>query len=209
MRRAWGAQANGWPPTDVAHDGTWGTHWWRVQWCAQTISRFALRRVRQYPTASSTSAHLPGCVRPDNNRYSGVAWSAPKHSSPLSTHRSPLKIFRRTFTGWSPLTGRIYGLSSAPSCSYGFLWSLGSWRSPCFYAVLSTPALGMFGEWNSGLTLGERMPFVWSAVVEERGLQETSSEDAGPRGTRRTGSTRQPGRPPRGSIGRHSKVRPR
>ncbi len=36
MRRAWGAQSNGWPPTDAAHDGTWATHWWPVQWCAQT-----------------------------------------------------------------------------------------------------------------------------------------------------------------------------
>jgi len=38
MRRAWGAQAIGSAHTDVASAGTWGTHWWRVQWCAQTSS---------------------------------------------------------------------------------------------------------------------------------------------------------------------------
>ncbi|MFZ0363690.1 MAG: metallophosphoesterase [Candidatus Cybelea sp.] len=36
MRRAWGAQANGWPPTNAVSDGAWGTRWWRVQWCAQS-----------------------------------------------------------------------------------------------------------------------------------------------------------------------------
>jgi Calcineurin-like phosphoesterase len=36
MRRAWGAQAIGWPSTNVARSGTWGSGWWRVEWCAQT-----------------------------------------------------------------------------------------------------------------------------------------------------------------------------
>ena len=36
MRSAWGAQAIGSAHADVASAGTWGTHWWRVQWCAQT-----------------------------------------------------------------------------------------------------------------------------------------------------------------------------
>jgi Calcineurin-like phosphoesterase len=35
-RLAWGAQANGAPPTDVSRAGAWGTPWWRVQWCAQS-----------------------------------------------------------------------------------------------------------------------------------------------------------------------------
>ncbi|HEY6449648.1 MAG TPA: hypothetical protein VIX60_03100, partial [Candidatus Cybelea sp.] len=38
LRQAWGAQANGWPPTTVEAAGPWGTHWWRAQWCAQSLS---------------------------------------------------------------------------------------------------------------------------------------------------------------------------
>lgn len=38
LRQAWGAQANGWPPTTVGAAGPWGTHWWRAQWCAQSLS---------------------------------------------------------------------------------------------------------------------------------------------------------------------------
>jgi hypothetical protein len=43
MREAWGAQANGWPPTDLAQAGPWATRWWRAQWCAQTflVSHYA------------------------------------------------------------------------------------------------------------------------------------------------------------------------
>jgi sphingomyelin phosphodiesterase acid-like 3 len=37
MREAWGAQADGWPPTDLTAAGPWGTRWWRAQWCAQTL----------------------------------------------------------------------------------------------------------------------------------------------------------------------------
>jgi sphingomyelin phosphodiesterase acid-like 3 len=36
LRRAWGAQSAGWPDTEGTRAGAWGTHWWRVQWCAQT-----------------------------------------------------------------------------------------------------------------------------------------------------------------------------
>jgi Calcineurin-like phosphoesterase len=41
MRRAWGAQANGWPLIDSVRDPAWGRRLWRVQWCAQTA--FAAR----------------------------------------------------------------------------------------------------------------------------------------------------------------------
>ena len=83
MRRAWGAQANGWPPTDVAHDGTWGTHWWRVQWCAQILLASHYTECANIQRRVQLLRILPVAFAVITIAILALFSSAPKHASPI------------------------------------------------------------------------------------------------------------------------------